>query len=70
MFASEDRELGHRVGLNLDERAVHALSAAVEYTLNKWAGEGDMDQEELLCLKPFLQGAKPEFQFQRNALGE
>tara|TARA_X000001388_G_scaffold50498_1_gene36473 strand:- start:2381 stop:2593 length:213 start_codon:yes stop_codon:yes gene_type:complete len=52
---------GPRVGLNLDERAVRALSSAVNYTLEKWAGEGFMDQEELLGLKPFLQGAVFEF---------
>ena len=57
---------GPRVGINLDERAVRALSCAVNYTLEKWAGEGFIDQEELLCLKPFLQGAVLEFDFNRD----
>ena len=55
-----------RVGVNLDERAVRALLSAVNYTLEKWSGEGLMDQEELLCLKPFLQGAALEFDFHRD----
>ena len=70
MNTSDDRELGPRVGMNFDERAVRALSSAVNYTLDKWAGEGELDQEELLCLKPFLQGATLEFQFQRSTMGE
>ena len=54
---------GPIVGLNLDERAVKALHSAVVYTLEKWAGEGKLDQEELINLKTFLQGAVFEFQF-------
>tara|TARA_X000001388_G_scaffold41327_1_gene29097 strand:+ start:1738 stop:1950 length:213 start_codon:yes stop_codon:yes gene_type:complete len=60
MIDTPDSE-GPRVGLNLDERAVRALSTAVNYTLEKWAGDGFIDQEELLNLKPFLQGAVLEF---------
>ena len=56
---------GPRVGLNLDERAVRALHSAVCYTLDKWAGEGELDQEELINLKTFLQGAVFEFQFHK-----
>ena len=58
---------GPRVGLNLDERAVRALHSAVMYTLEKWAGEGSIDQEELFNLKTFLQGAVLEFDFQRGS---
>ena len=64
MTDSENQE-GPRVGLNLDERAVRALHSAVVYTLDKWAGEGELDQEELINLKTFLQGAVFEFQFHR-----
>ena len=53
------------VGLNLDERAVKALHSAVVYTLEKWAGEGTLDQEELINLKTFLQGAVFEFELYR-----
>lgn len=62
------------IQLIFDERAVSALSKAVEYTLNQWDGrpiKGEiMDQDELLTLKPFLRGALLEAQFQRPALGE
>ena len=64
MTDNENQE-GPRVGLNLDERAVRALHSAVVYTLDKWAGEGNIDQEELFNLRTFLQGAVFEFQFHR-----
>lgn len=54
-----------RIGLNLDERSVRALHSAVAYTLRKWTGEGDMDQESLFDLKSRLQGAVFEFEFRR-----
>ena len=62
MINTQDYDEGPRVGLNLDERAVRALHSAVAYTLDKWAGEGQLDQEELINLKTFLQGAIFEFQ--------
>lgn len=62
MLDEADRGDGPRIGLNLDERAVRALHSAVAYTLEKWAGEGKLDQEELINLKTFLQGAIFEFQ--------
>jgi hypothetical protein len=62
------------ISLVFDERAVRSLSDAVEYTLDRWAGEeykgGIMDQDELLNLKPFLRGALLEVQFNKPALGE
>ena len=57
---------GPRIGLNLDERAVRALHSAVSFTLDKWAGQETIDQEELFGLKYFLQGAVLEFDFQRS----
>ena len=62
MLDTSDYADGPRVGLNLDERAVKALHSAVTYTLERWAGEGQLDQEELINLKTFLQGAVFEFQ--------
>lgn len=56
---------GPRIGINLDERSVRALYSAVEYTLRKWAGESEMDQEALLALKSSLQGAVFELEFHR-----
>ena len=54
-----------RVGINLNERSVRALHSAVDYTLQKWAGEGFMDQEELINLRTFLQSTVFEFEFHR-----
>ena len=68
MLNTDDAFEGPRVGLNLDERAIRALHSAVDYTLQKWAGEGFMDQEELINLRTFLQGAVLEFDFQRSTL--
>ena len=53
------------INMKLDERAVRALSDAVEFTLNKWAGQEDIDQEALLMLKFYLQGCCLEFNFHR-----
>ena len=62
------------ISLVFDERALNSLSDAVDYTLDKWAGEifkdGIMDQEELIALKHFLHGALLEVQFNKPALGE
>ena len=57
----------HQISCVFDERAIRALHAAVSYTLEKWTGQGKMDQEELFCLKPFLQGAIFEFDFERQS---
>ena len=54
------------INLVMDERAVRALLQAVIFTCDKWPGGGDIDQEELYCLKPFLQAAILEIQFNRD----
>ena len=54
------------VSITIDERAVRALHSAVCFSLEKWAGqEPVLDQEELLVLKPFLQGTIFEFDLYR-----
>ena len=63
MLDTESYSEGPRVGLNLDERAVRTLHTAVLFTLEKWAGQEPLDQEELIGLKNFLQAAVLEFQF-------
>ena len=54
-----------RIGLNVDERAVRTLQAAVLFTLDKWTGQEPIDQEELIGLKHFFEAAMLEFQFMR-----
>ena len=49
----------------MNERTIRAIHSAVCFTLDKWAGQGEMDQEMLLALKPFFQGCVFEFEFQR-----
>ena len=49
-----------------DERAVRALHSAVSLTLEKWTGQGEVDQEELFKLKTFLQSAIFEFDLGRS----
>ena len=48
-----------------DERAIRALHSAVALTLQKWTGQGEVDQEELFKLKTFLQSAIFEFDLGR-----
>ena len=53
------------IDIKANERTIKALHSAVCYTLDKWAGEGELDQEQLLALKPMLQGCLFEFDFYR-----
>ena len=41
------------IAVEFDERAVRALHSAVALTLEKWTGQGEVDQEELFKLKTF-----------------
>ena len=49
----------------MNERSIRALHSAVVFTLEKWAGQGELDQECLLGIKPALQGCLFEFDFNR-----
>lgn len=53
------------IEFKINERCTRAIHSAVCYTLEKWSGEGFIDQEQLLILKPFLQGCVFEFDFNR-----
>ena len=50
------------IAAEFNERAIRALHCAVSMTLEKWTGQGKVDQEELFMLKHFLQGAIFEFE--------
>ena len=52
------------VTLKMNERTVRALSWAVDYSLATWSGQGEVDQEMLLALKPCLHGCMLEFMFE------
>tara|TARA_R110002074_G_scaffold96841_5_gene210354 strand:- start:540 stop:716 length:177 start_codon:yes stop_codon:yes gene_type:complete len=53
------------IAVEFDERAIRALHCAVSMTLEKWTGQGQVDQEELFKLKTFLQSAIFEFDLVR-----
>ena len=54
------------IQFTMDERSIRALVSAVKFTLEKWAGQGELDQEQLLGMKPMLQGCLLEFDFKRS----
>lgn len=55
------------ISLELDHKAVFALSSAVDYTLKKWCGEEKIDQETLISLKYLLKGACFELIYQKDS---
>ena len=55
-----------QVHLTMDERSVKAIHSAVCYTLQNWSGQGELDQERLLEMKPMLQACLFEFQLNRS----
>ena len=54
------------VNVEMNERVVRALHSAVCFTLNKWAGQEAIDQEELFKLRTALQGCIFEFDFDKD----
>ncbi len=54
------------ITFTMNERSVRALHSAVVFTLEKWAGQGELDQECLIGIKPFLQGCIFEFNYDLN----
>lgn len=54
------------IACEFNERAIRALHSAVSMTLEKWTGQGKVDQEELFKLKHFLQSSIFEFELNRS----
>lgn len=54
------------ITFTMNERSVRALHSAVVFTLEKWAGQGHLDQECLIGIKSSLQGCIFEFNFDLN----
>ena len=54
------------IACEFNERAIRALHSAVAMTLEKWTGQGEVDQEELFKLKHFLQSSIFEFELNRS----
>ena len=59
----EDEEF--KLNIVVNERGIRALHSAVDYTLNKWSGQEEIDQEALIDMRIFLQGALFECEFNR-----
>ena len=49
-----------------DERQARALSSAINFTLDKWAGQEDIDQEMLISMKTAFHGMILEFNLSRD----
>lgn len=56
------------IQLIFDERMLRAVTSAINYTLEKWTGEGDIDQMMLFATRPVFQAAILEFDFYRDSL--
>ena len=54
------------LNVEMNDRVVRALHSAVCFTLDKWTGQEDIDQEELFKLKVALQGCIFEFDFDKE----
>tara|TARA_B100000073_G_C23272604_1_gene387067 strand:+ start:321 stop:506 length:186 start_codon:yes stop_codon:yes gene_type:complete len=58
----------HIIEIRLNERCTRAIHQAVCFTLDKWTGQEEIDQEMMLELKPMLQGCVFEFDFERDRI--
>ena len=54
-----------KINIVLNERGLRALHGAVHFTLDKWAGQEKIDQEALIDMRIFLQGALFECEYNR-----
>ena len=50
-----------------DERTTRAVSGAINFTLDKWAGQEDIDQEMLMRLRHVFHSMILEFNFAKEA---
>ena len=41
--------------ITVNDRGIRAMKQAIDYTLEKWTGQEDIDQEALMELRPVLQ---------------
>ena len=54
------------VDIKCNERTIRAIHSAVCFTLEKWTGQEEIDQEQLIALKSMFQGAVFEFDYYRT----
>lgn len=53
------------ITITINERVIRALLSSVTFTLEKYTGQEDLDQETLLSLKPSLQACVFEFTYHK-----
>ena len=51
---------------DFNERQARALSSAIDFTLEKWAGKEPIDQEMLFTMKTAFHGMILEFNLSKN----
>tara|TARA_B100001778_G_scaffold106908_1_gene87486 strand:+ start:1130 stop:1318 length:189 start_codon:yes stop_codon:yes gene_type:complete len=56
---------GDLIVCTLNERTVRAIESAVAYTLEKWAGEGYIDQDALFTIRTRFQAMILEINFDK-----
>ena len=51
---------------DFNERQARALSSAIDFTLDKWTGQEDLDQEMLFIMKTAFHGMILEFNLSKD----
>ena len=55
-----------KLSAEFDERTTRAISGAINFTLDKWAGQEDIDQEMLMMLRNVFHSMILEFNFAKD----
>ena len=55
-----------KLSAEFDERTTRAISGAINFTLDKWAGQEDIDQETLMMLRNVFHSMILEFNFAKD----
>ena len=52
--------------ITVNDRGIRAIKQAIDFTLNKWAGQEDIDQEVLMELRPYFNRMLLEVAFNKE----
>ena len=55
-----------KLSAEFDERTTRAISGAINFTLDKWAGQEEIDQEMLMMLRNVFHSMILEFNFAKD----
>ena len=58
-----------KLSADFDERTTRAVSGAINFTLEKWAGQEDIDQEMLMMLRNVFHSMILEFNYAKQMDG-